>query len=114
VVEAAGADGVDERFGDVFLADDFGEGLRPVFAVQRECHVILLLTGLLGLMPGYGLGPTFGGATAGLGVDGTAGCGRCRLVARIRGFRASEGVASFTGKRYPQTVPTYLNVSIEG
>ena len=46
VVEAPGADGVDERLGDVFLADDFGEGLRPVFAVQRECHVILLLAGL--------------------------------------------------------------------
>ncbi|GAA2268408.1 hypothetical protein GCM10009853_022120 [Glycomyces scopariae] len=43
MIEAAGADGVDEGFGDVLLADHFGERLRPVFAVERECHVVLLL-----------------------------------------------------------------------
>ncbi len=43
VVQAPGADRVDERLGDVLLADDFGEGLRPVFAVQRECHGFLQL-----------------------------------------------------------------------
>jgi hypothetical protein len=110
VVEAPGADGVDERFGDVLLADDFGEGLRPVFAVQRECHVILQLTGALGsaarVRPGSDVrrcdrrswcgrhtpcGPGYGRAFAGLIADGAPGSGRCRLVARTRLFRASEG-----------------------
>ncbi|GAA2141055.1 hypothetical protein GALLR39Z86_05050 [Glycomyces algeriensis] len=84
MVEPPGPDRVDERFGDVLLAYDLGEGLRPVFAVQRECHVFLLLAGALPFLPGYGLAPTYGGATGGVGAGGTAGDGGCRGVSRTR------------------------------
>src|SRR5690606_11757570 len=82
VVEAPGADRVDERLGDVLLADDFGEGLRPVFAVQRECHGFLQLCATVmlaeprsrlhsALEPRYGAARTWRGATGPVAGNGT-------------------------------------------
>ncbi len=42
MVEAAGAQRLRQRLGDVLLADDLGERPRPVFPVERECHLRLL------------------------------------------------------------------------
>jgi hypothetical protein len=46
VVDAVGRQRVPQRFGDVVLPDDFGEGLRPVTAVEGEgcIHVCSLTT----------------------------------------------------------------------
>src|SRR5699024_7986698 len=45
VVDPARAQRLHQRFGDVFLADDIGEGLRPVAAVQRGAHGVTLTGG---------------------------------------------------------------------